>query len=197
VFSPAHPPTGVAGRRRGGRTRTYAASGVDRAEIAASLRALLGAIRSRAPSTHGRPVELPGHYAGVIRIGAQTLAATTDTVGTKVLLAEQLDRWEEVGEDLVAINVNDLAAVGARPAGIVDTIVCARPDRRRFRAIGRGIDRGLRAARCSLLGGETAVVPELVRGIDLGATALGFFPGRRRPITGARVRPGDRILGIP
>jgi phosphoribosylformylglycinamidine cyclo-ligase len=182
---------------RGRRTRTYAASGVDRAAVGRALGALLGSVRARAPATSGRPVRLPGHYAGLIRIGRETMAVTTDTVGTKVLLAEAMGRWEEVGEDLVAANVNDLAAVGARPAGIVDTIVCARPDVARFRAIGRGIDRGLAAARCSLLGGETAVVPELVRGDDLGATALGFFPRGRRPVTGQRIRAGDRVLGIP
>jgi len=122
---------------------------------------------------------------------------TTDTVGTKVKLAAQLGRWEEVGEDLVGVNVNDLASVGARPAGLVDTILCGRPDPEAFRAIGKGLDRGLRAARCSLLGGETAIVPEIVEGIDLGATAIGFFPRGRRPVLGAAIRPGDRILGIP
>lgn len=122
---------------------------------------------------------------------------TTDTVGTKVLLAERLGRWEEVGEDLVGVNVNDLAAVGARPAGLVDTILCARPDESAFAGIGVGLDRGLRAAQCALLGGETAVVPDIVAGVDLGATAFGFFPRGRRPITGVRIRPGDRILGIP
>jgi len=187
----------VAARARGQRTRTYAESGVDRSAIGTALAELLGEIRGRAPATHGRPVRLPGHYAGLIRVERTTLAATTDTVGTKVLVARAMDRWEEVGEDLVAINVNDLAAVGARTAGIVDTIVCARPDPRRFRAIGRGVARGLRAARCTLLGGETAVVPELVEEIDLGATAIGFFPEGRAPVTGHRIRPGDAILGIP
>ncbi len=142
-------------------------------------------------------MDLPGHFAGLVRIGGETIAATTDTVGTKVLLADRMGRWEEVGEDTVAINVNDLAAVGARPAGIVDTIVCARPEEARFRAIGRGLHRGLAAARCSLLGGETAVVPDLVHDIDLGATAIGFFPGGRRPVTGRAIRPGDRVIGIP
>ncbi|HUJ77730.1 MAG TPA: phosphoribosylformylglycinamidine cyclo-ligase [Thermoplasmata archaeon] len=182
---------------RRGRTRTYAESGVDRSAIGGALAALLAAARSRAPPSHGRPVPLPGHYAGLLRIGRETIAVTTDTVGTKVLLAEALDRWEEVGEDLVAINVNDLAAVGARTAGIVDTIVCSRPDPDRFRAIGRGIARGLAAARCSLLGGETAVVPDLVRGVDLGATAIGFLPDGRRPVTGHRIRAGDVVLGLP
>lgn len=179
------------------RTRTYAASGVDLSGRSRALRALLGSIRSRAPSSHGRPISAPGHYAGLLRVGRETIAITTDTVGTKVLLAEQLGRWEEVGEDLVAINVNDLAAVGARAAGLVDTILCARPDAARFRAIGRGVDRGLVAARCSLLGGETAVVPEIVRDLDLGGTAIGFFPAGRRPVLGNRIRPGDALVGIP
>jgi len=114
-----------------------------------------------------------------------------------VLLAEQVGRWEEVGEDIVAVNVNDLAAVGARPAALVDTILCDQPRPKVFRAIGRGLGRGLREAQCALLGGETAVVPDMVHGIDLGATALGFFPGRRAPVSGAGIRPGDVVVGIP
>lgn len=176
---------------------TYAASGVDVDARARALAALLAEVRYRPSPDHGRPIPAPGHYAGLVRVGRETLAITTDTVGTKVLLAEQLGRWEEVGVDLVGVNVNDLASMGARPVALVDTILCARPMDTAFRAIGRGLDRGLREARCALLGGETAVVPDIVRGIDLGGTALGFFPRGRRPVTGARIRPGDRILGIP
>jgi phosphoribosylformylglycinamidine cyclo-ligase len=132
-----------------------------------------------------------------VRVGHETLALTTDTVGTKVLLAEQVGRWEEVGEDIVGVNVNDLAAVGARPVALVDTILCDRPRPDVFRAIGRGLGRGLRKAPCALLGGETAVVPDMVQGIDLGATALGFFPNGRAPISGSGIRPGDVVLGIP
>ena len=176
---------------------TYAASGVDRSTIAESLGALLASVRTKPAAGHGVPVAAPGHYAGLLRIGRETVAVTTDTVGTKVLLADRLHRWEEVGEDIVGVNVNDLAAVGARTAGLVDTILCERPDARVFAAIGRGIDRGLRAAHCSLLGGETAVVPELVHRFDLGATAFGFFPQGRRPILGKAIRPGDLILGLP
>ncbi len=180
-----------------GRPWTYAASGVDVDVRSKALSALLAGVRYRAPPDHGRVVSAPGHFAGLLRIGRETVAVTTDTVGTKVLLAERLGRWEEVGEDIVGVNVNDLAAMGARPAALVDTILCDRPDPAVFAGIGRGVNRGIRAARCALLGGETAVVPDLVRGIDLGGTAVGFFPRGRAPVTGARIRPGDRILGIP
>jgi len=176
---------------------TYARSGVDRSRISSSLAALLKEVAYRPPPSSGRMVRAPGHYAGLVRIGRETVAVTTDTVGTKVKLAAKLGRWEEVGEDLVGVNVNDLASVGARPAGLVDTILCHHPDPEAFRGIGRGLDRGLRSARCALLGGETAVVPEIVDGIDLGATAIGFFPRGRRPVLGARIRPGDRLLGLP
>jgi len=176
---------------------TYARSGVNRSEVSSALASLLSEVSYRPPPSAGRPVDAPGHYAGMVRIGRETIAVTTDTVGTKVKLAAELGRWEEVGEDIVGVNVNDLASVGARPAGLVDTILCARPDPEAFRAIGRGLNRGLKIARCSLLGGETAVVPEVVDGIDLGATAFGFFPRGRRPILGAKIRPGDRLLGVP
>ncbi|MCI4322794.1 MAG: phosphoribosylformylglycinamidine cyclo-ligase [Thermoplasmata archaeon] len=176
---------------------TYAKAGVDRGSIREGLAALLAEVHYRAPASSGRPLALSGHYAGVVRIGRESIAVTTDTVGTKVLLAAEMGRWGEVGEDAVAINVNDLAAIGARPAAIVDTLVMGRPDRRQLAGIGRGLERGLRAARCSLLGGETAVVPEMLAGIDIGATAIGFLPNGRRPITGARLRPGDVLLGLP
>ncbi len=176
---------------------SYAASGVDVSARSRALAALLGSVTFRPAPSHGRPIAAPGHFAGLVRLGRETIAITTDTVGTKVVLAERLGRWEEVGEDAVGVNVNDLAAMGARPAALVDTILCGRPDPEVFRAIGRGLDRGLRAAGCALLGGETAIVPDLVSGLDLGGTAVGFFPRGRRPVTGARIRPGDRLLGLP
>ena len=176
---------------------SYARAGVDLDQRARALSLLLDQVRYRAPPTHGRAVNLPGHFAGLVRIGRETLAVTTDTVGTKVLLAAEVGRWEEVGEDIVGVNVNDLAAVGARPAGLVDVILCARAEDPPFESIGRGLDRGLRSAQCTLLGGETAIVPEIVSGIDLGGTAIGFFPRDRAPVTGTRIRPKDRILGIP
>jgi phosphoribosylformylglycinamidine cyclo-ligase len=176
---------------------TYAKAGVDRSLVGRSLGALLGAVRYRPPPSHGRLVDLPGHYAGLVRIGRETIAVTTDTVGTKSLLAEQVGSWEEVGQDLVAVNANDLAAVGARPSVLVDCISCAQPSPKVFEAIGRGLDRGLREAGMALIGGETAVVPDVVRGYDLGGTAVGFFPRGRRPVTGDRIRPGDVVLGVP
>jgi phosphoribosylformylglycinamidine cyclo-ligase len=176
---------------------TYARSGVDRKSVAESLARLLAQIQTRPSPAHGRAVDLPGHYAGLIRIGRETIAVTTDTVGTKGLLAAEVGAWEGVGEDIVGVNVNDLASVGARPSALVDTLSLSAPDPGVFEQIGRGLARGLRTSGMTLLGGETAVVPELVHGYDLGGTAIGFFPRGRRPVTGAAIRPGDVLIGIP
>ncbi|HEY6238573.1 MAG TPA: phosphoribosylformylglycinamidine cyclo-ligase [Thermoplasmata archaeon] len=182
---------------RTGRRWTYARSGVDRGTVLGGLQALLRGVTYRPPSSSRRLPPMGGHYAGLVRIGRETLAITTDTVGTKTILAERTGRWEEVGEDIVGVNVNDLAAVGARPCGLVDCLSLDRPRTAVLAAIGRGLNRGLREARCGLLGGETAIVPDLVKGTDLGGTAIGFFPRRRRPVTGTGIRPGDVVIGIP
>jgi phosphoribosylformylglycinamidine cyclo-ligase len=180
-----------------GESWTYAKAGVDRDLVGRSLARLLGAVRYRPPPSHGRVLDLPGHYAGVVRIGREMIAVTTDTVGTKSLLAEQVGSWEDVGEDVVAVNANDLSAIGARPSVLVDCISSSKPSPEVFEGIGRGLDRGLRAAGMALIGGESAVVPEIVHGYDLGGTAVGFFPRGRQPVTGAGIRSGDVVIGIP
>ncbi|HEV2429673.1 MAG TPA: phosphoribosylformylglycinamidine cyclo-ligase [Thermoplasmata archaeon] len=176
---------------------TYAKSGVDRTEVSIALRRLLDEVHFRPPPTHGRPLGLSGHYAGIVQIGRERIAITTDTLGTKTLLTAAVGAWEWAGEDLVAVNANDLAAVGARASAFVDCLSVPRPEPETFAALGRGIDVGLRSSGMSLLGGETAVVPELVGGLDLGGTAIGFFPRGREPVTGQRIRPGDLLIGIP
>jgi phosphoribosylformylglycinamidine cyclo-ligase len=176
---------------------TYAGAGVDRGAVATALSNLLRSVRYHPPSTRGRPVAAPGHYAGLLRLGRETLALTTDGVGTKLVLAQQLDRWEEMGEDVVAVNVNDLLSVGAFPAAFLDYIACRNPQPRVFAALGRGIDRGLRLSQCHLAGGETAVVPDLVHFLDLSGTALGFYPDGHRPVTGRDIRVGDTLIGLP
>lgn len=170
---------------------------IDRQGVGVAVAALIRHARTTPPLSSGRRLEAPGHYAGLLDLGGTTVALTTDTVGTKVLLAEATGRWEEIGEDIVGVNTNDLSSVGARPAALVDTLLCPGPDLGRFTAIGRGLARGLRKAGCHLLGGETAIVPDLVKSFDAGGTALGFFPDGRQPILGDLIKAGDVILGIP
>ncbi len=190
--------------RRGDRSRpsvavplTYAGAGVDSKAVGRALGGLLRAARAPAVRGYGRPLLGPGHFSGLLQVGEERLALTTDNVGTKVLLAEQLGSWEGVGEDLVGVNVNDLSAVGARPLALLDYLMLPRPDPKLLATIGKGIGRGLRQAKCALVGGETAIVPDLVRTPDLSGTALGYFPPGRSPLTGRSIRVGDVLVGIP
>ncbi len=176
---------------------TYASSGVDTGRVRKGIGALNKAVTYHPPTSRGTLITGSGAFAGVIRYRNLLLALTTDGVGTKVLLAEELERWREVAEDMVAVNVNDLSAIGAVPIGLVDHIMCREPEDRVLREIGRGLNDGLKKSRTHLLGGETAVVPSLLASrYDLSATALGVFAPRTAPLTGDRLRAGDVLIGL-
>ena len=109
-------------------------------EADAAVAALVGALAAR-PGGPSRQVLASGHYANVVRIDDRTgIAVTTDGVGTKLLVAEQLGRWDTVGIDCVAMNVNDVICVGAEPLAMVDYLAVER---------GRRGDRRRRSARAS------------------------------------------------
>src|SRR3954453_9947000 len=107
----------------------YARAGVDQgaadSAVAGVVRAL-GAIELDRPSLQ---VPLPGHYASVIRLDERTgIAVSTDGVGAKLLIAEELGRFDTVGIDCVAMNVNDVICVGAEPLAMLDYIAVDRAD---------------------------------------------------------------------
>lgn len=143
-----------------------------------------------------------GYYAAVLRVRPDLgIAITTDNVGTKVLVAQMLGRYEGLGVDCVAINVNDLLCVGATPIALVDYLALAQVDPEVLEQLGRGLARGAKEAGTAIVGGETAQVPELLRGVregsalDLSATAIGLvYP--ERLIVGAEIAPGDALVGL-
>lgn len=174
---------------------TYRDAGVDIDQQERVISALVSQLKF-ARKGIGSAVKLPGGFAGLISLGGQYLAMTTDGVGTKLLVASAMHSWEGVGFDCVAVNVNDLLCVGAEPVALVDYIATDRYDPEIAEAIGRGLDRGAAEANVTVIGGEFACVPDLVRHLDLSGTALGFVD-RRDLIKGASVKPGDLIIGLP
>lgn len=178
----------------------YASAGVDIDKEGSSVRALLsavGAARSpRAPNSIGSPVEHGGGFSGLISFGDQLLGMCTDGVGSKMVLASEMDVYDTVGIDCMAMNVNDLLCVGCEPLAFVDYIAAARPDPQTWQALGRGLAQACLSANVTLAGGETATLPDLVRGVDVSGTALGSVP-RGKQIDGESVRPGDAIIGLP
>ncbi len=140
-----------------------------------------------------------GHYAGLVKIGNHIIAIHTDGVGSKVLVAQALQKYDTVGIDAIAMNVNDLACLGARPIAIVDYLAVEKTDNSMILEIMQGVAKGAKEAKCAVVGGETAIVPDLIKGIDgrgfdLSVTCIGEVDGK--VITGERLADNDVIIGI-
>jgi len=144
---------------------TYADAGVDIEDSEAATAALVGAVSEVADTTE---------YAGLVDMGDRYLALATDGVGTKLLVAEALGDYSTVGIDCIAMNVNDLVAAGVEPAAFVDYLAVDEPDERREAELGEGLAAGAEAAGVALIGGETAVMPEVVMDFDLAGTVAGL-----------------------
>ncbi|HXV06023.1 MAG TPA: phosphoribosylformylglycinamidine cyclo-ligase [Solirubrobacterales bacterium] len=175
----------------------YARAGVDQGaadSAAARLVRALGAVQLGRPS---RQVPLPGHYASVIRLDERTgIAFSTDGVGTKVLIAERLGRFDTLGIDCVAMNVNDVICVGAEPLAMLDTIAIDRADPELCEQIGVGLARGAELAGIEIAGGEIAQLGDLVRGFDLFGSCIGTV-ALDAIVDGSAVKPGDPVIGLP
>ncbi len=184
---------------------TYAATGVDVARLEGGLGRLLGRLAATADyPRRGRPVLPNGFFANVLDLGrGQGLAISTDGVGTKVLVAHAMGRFDSIGIDLIAMNVNDVLCVGAEPVALVDYIAVPSADAQLIEQLAIGLAEGARQARISIPGGEIAQVRELLRphpedgreGFDLVAAAVGLVD-LDRLILGRDIRPGDAVIGI-
>src|SRR3954449_3371207 len=175
----------------------YERAGVSQAAAEGAVEALvrsLGAIDTGKPS---RVVPLPGHYASVLRLdNGAGLALSTDTVGTKMVVAENLGRYDTIGIDCVAMGVNDVICVGAEPIALLDFILTERADPGICEQLGIGLARGAELAGIEIPGGEIAQVADIVSGQELGGTCVGLVD-LDAIITGAGVRPGDPVIGLP
>jgi phosphoribosylformylglycinamidine cyclo-ligase len=175
----------------------YAKAGVDQGAADSAVARLvkaLGAIQLGRPA---RQVPLPGHYASVIRLDERTgIALSTDGVGTKLVVAEQLGRFDTVGIDCVAMNVNDVICVGAEPLAMLDYIAIERADPAVCEQIGAGLARGAELAGIEIPGGELAQLGELVRGVDVSGACFGTV-ALDEIVDGSSVQPGDVVIGLP
>jgi phosphoribosylformylglycinamidine cyclo-ligase len=175
----------------------YARAGVDQGAADSAVAGLVRALAAIDPGRPSRQVPLPGHYASVIKLDEGTgIALSTDGVGTKLLVAEQLGRFDTVGIDCVAMNVNDVICVGAEPLAMLDYIAIERAEPRVCEEIGVGLARGAELAGIEIPGGELAQLGEMVRGVDLSGACVGTV-GLEEILDGGAVRPGDPVVGLP
>ena len=189
----------------------YAAAGVDEEReqlaLASAMRPWLEKTRAANPSVRVASGIGSGHFASVLHLeGGPSIALTTDGVGTKILLAREAGRYESVGIDCVANNVNDLICVGADPVALVDYIALDAVDERVLGELARGLFLGADAAGIAVVGGEIAQVASLLADrrsvpgegpvFDLVGTAVGVLPSGRPVLNGSDVRPGDAVVGV-
>lgn len=174
---------------------TYAGSGVDVKKLDGIKSGIIKSLSFKRTG-FGAPLGGEGHYAGLIDMGYYALAITTDGVGTKLMIADAMKKWDTVGIDCIAMNVNDLYVMGIEPLAFVDYISVEKPDTALISQVMIGLNEGARQANISIVGGETAALPDIIKGFDLAGTAVGVVQ-KDRVITGEAIRPGDILVGLP
>jgi phosphoribosylformylglycinamidine cyclo-ligase len=172
---------------------TYKNSGVDIEEKEEAIKQLLSSFITKRKGAMGRP--MGGHYAGLIEFGDYALVLCTDGVGTKVRIAEALKKYDTIGIDCIAMNVNDALCVGAEPLAFVDYLAMEDPNPKITKEIGKGLEKGAKLSNISIVGGETADLPELINGFDLAGTCLAYVK-KNQIILGDKIHPGDAIIGL-
>ena len=185
----------------------YQSAGVDDVGEGGGLSGLLDRVR-RTFELAGKPGEPGGvhlelgYFANVVEVAPGLgIAVSTDGVGTKLLIAEMLEKYDTIGIDCVAMNVNDILCVGARPITLLDYVAVEKVDPEVLTTIAEGLYRGAEQARVSIAGGELAQVGEMLRGVrpgsgfDIVATAIGLV-SLDRIIIGDRLEDGDVVIGL-
>lgn len=178
----------------------YTEAGVDTAAGDLAVELMKSAVRR----THGPEVlGGVGGFAGLFDASALTgyrrplLATSTDGVGTKVAIAQAIDKHDTIGQDLVGMVVDDIVVVGAKPLFMTDYIACGKVYPRRIADIVRGIADGCSATGTALVGGETAEHPGLlgINDYDVAGAATGIVEAAH--VLGAeRVQTGDVVLAL-
>ena len=178
---------------------TYKSSGVniDAANI------FVDKIKPLIKSTKRKEVFSPiGGFGGMFRFLKNNyknplLVSSTDGVGTKLKIAQDLNKHTTVGIDLVAMNVNDVLCVGAEPLFFLDYIACGKLNPKVLVDVTKGITNGCSQAGCALIGGETAEMPGMYKKgeYDLAGFVVGVVD-KKRIIDGKKIKKGDKIIGL-
>ena len=174
---------------------TYSEAGVDIDASEKATEALIAQIKNVGRKGDGEAIKLDNGFAGLVKLGDGALAMCTDGVGSKLLLAEEMDSIHTVGIDCVAMNTNDLICVGAEPLSFVDYVALDKPDEKLMAKLGKGLAEGCKQSNCTLSGGETAILPELVHGFDIAGTSVGYVK-QDEIIDGTKISEGDVLIGL-
>ncbi|MGD9764063.1 MAG: phosphoribosylformylglycinamidine cyclo-ligase [Candidatus Binatia bacterium] len=180
---------------------TYGAVGVDTEAVEGALGRLATWVNATFAFNAVTPLLPLGYYANVLPLANDlAVAVSTDGVGTKLLVAQALERYDTVGIDCVAMNANDVLCVGARPVSLVDYIAVHHVDADVLGAIGKGLHDGAQLAGVNIPGGEIAQLREMMPGdvaypFELVGTCFGTVHPQR-VLVGQDVAAGDAVIGL-
>ena len=180
---------------------TYKDAGIDIRKIKQS-QATIGRLIASTHRLQKRVKTLSGfgHYAGIVEIpGGKLLATHTDGVGTKVIISQMMKKYDTIGIDCVAMNVNDIICTGAVPISFVDYIAANRNEHEIFKKIVQGLVKGAKKAQVPIVGGETAIMPDVITGKDFMFDLAGMVVGildKQDMILGDMITPNDIIIGV-
>lgn len=184
-------------------SNTYASAGVDTYTEDKAMPFMWKLFRSTLNYNEDlvQNIPLEDHYAAVIKVSDETcVAIKTDGVGSKTFIAQLMDKYDTVGIDCIAMNVNDIICVGARPTTFIDYLALHKADRYLIEEIAKGLKKGADIAKVSIVGGETAIMPDMIKGVkdkgfDLAGSALGIVHPSK-VIKGDKIQEGDVLIGI-
>ncbi|MDD5960484.1 MAG: phosphoribosylformylglycinamidine cyclo-ligase [Methanobrevibacter wolinii] len=172
---------------------TYSESGVDIDLEALTVSKLASKLK---PTLNNREVLTEsGHFAALVPLGDKAIAMSTDGVGSKILIAEMMNKYDTVGIDCIAMVVNDILCVGAEPIALVDYLAVEKPDPDRAEKIAEGLVKGANESNIAIIGGETASLPGIIKDFDLAGTGIGYVD-KDRIITGSEIEEGDILIGL-
>ncbi|MBF0483836.1 MAG: phosphoribosylformylglycinamidine cyclo-ligase [Candidatus Omnitrophica bacterium] len=179
---------------------TYKTSGVDIAKANEFVDNIGPAVKST--FVKGM-INRKGSFGGLFELNSKAyknpvMVSSTDGVGTKLLIAKLLNKHDTVGIDLVAMNVNDILCVGAKPLFFLDYIACGKVQVKVLTDVVKGIAEGCRQSGCSLVGGETAEMPGMYAedDYDLAGFTVGVVE-KSKIVDGTKIKAGDVLFGLP
>ncbi len=140
-------------------------------------------------------IENPGGFTSLINMDRFAIAANTDGIGTKVIIAAEDNKWDTLGIDCIAMNVNDIITVGAEPIAMLTYIALKEPNTRIANQLGIGFNVGAEMANISIVGGETSIMPSIMNSIDISGSAIGIVQ-KSKIINGKDIKSGDLIFAL-
>jgi len=172
---------------------TYSEAGVDISLEEKTVKALTSELSETLD--YRNIIKNTGHFAALVDFGSKAIAMSTDGVGSKILIANLMNKFDTVGIDCIAMVVNDILCVGAEPIAMVDYLAVEEPNPEIASEIGKGLKTGCEQAKIAMIGGETASLPKIIKDFDLAGTGIGIVD-KENIITGSEIKDGDIILGI-